>query len=534
MTDTGRPAIVIAATPTPNGDLHVGHLAGPYLAGDIYARYLRSTGRPVRYATCTDNSQTYVVSTAARQGIAAEQLCARSTEAIQRSLQAMGISMAPLPPIDDRYRQCVLDFVTDLHAAGVLRTRTVKLPYCETAGYLYDGLVTGYCPTCLAVSSGGACEECGHPNNYDELLEPTAAVGPAGSPVTYREHTILTLPMEEYRDRLTDYFTARQGSWRPHPMQLVRELLAGPLPEIPITVPGSWGIPAPFSPTPGQVLYPWIEGVPAAIYASWWAGADPAEPVDASWRSEAGAELVYFHGFDNTYHWAVMDLVMLMAHGERYQLPEVTVCNEFYELDGAKFSTSRNHLIRAIDLVSEVPRDLVRFYLAFTAPENQRTNFTRDELHQVTERCLVQPWNALADAVSLLGMSGDRTPLPTTPDGRRRAAALAERIRACYQLPGLSIARAARTVADQLARLRADADSDKAPGDLLLQARTLLACAAPILIDLAEQASASGIDLGLAADQPASIIAFELPRLAYPSGAGHGSQTRSPALDGAV
>jgi methionyl-tRNA synthetase len=229
-----------------------------------------------------------------------------------------------------------------------------------------------------------------------------------------------------------------------------------------------------------------------------------------------------------------MDLVMLMAHGERYQLPEVTVCNEFYELDGAKFSTSRNHLIRAIDLVSEVPRDLVRFYLAFTAPENQRTNFTRDELHQVTERCLVQPWNALADAVSLLGMSGDRTPLPTTPDGRRRAAALAERIRACYQLPGLSIARAARTVADQLARLRADADADKAPGDLLLQARTLLACAAPILIDLAEQAAASGIDLRLAADQPASITAFELPRLAYPSRAGHGSQTRSPALDGAV
>jgi methionyl-tRNA synthetase len=531
---TGRPAIVIAATPTPNGDLHVGHLAGPYLAGDIFARYLRSIGRPVRYATATDDSQTYVLTTAARQGISPEQLCAKSTAAIQRSIEAMGISMAPLPPIDEGYRRWVLEFVSNLHTAGALHTRTVRLPYSETAGYLYDGLLSGYCPTCLAGSSGGACEDCGHPNNYDELLEPTAVLDPDGPPVSYREHTILTLPMENYRDRLAEYFTTRAGSWRPHPMQLVRELLAGPLPEIPITVPGNWGIAAPFAPTPGQVLYPWVEGVAAAIYASWYAGADRSGPVDAGWRADTGVELVYFHGFDNTYHWSVMDLVMLMAHGERYQLPEVTICNEFYELDGAKFSTSRNHLIRGIELLAEVPRDLVRFYLALTAPENQRTNFTVDELCRVTEQRLVQPWNSLADAVSLLGMSGDRTPLPISPDGRRRATALAERITSCYRLPGFSIARAARTVAEQLDRLRAEADADRPPGDLLLQARTLLACAAPILIDLAEQATAGGIDLRPAVEQPTSITAFELPRLAYPAGAGQDTPTRSPALDGAV
>lgn len=531
MTGSDRPAILIAATPTPNGDLHVGHLAGPYLAGDIYARYLRSTGRPVRYATCTDDSQTYVLTTAARQGVSPQQLCTTSTAAIQRSLDAMGISMAPLPPIDDSYRRWITEFITGLNDAGRLRTRTVRLPYSETAGYLYDGLLSGRCPTCLASSSGGGCEDCGHPNNYDELLAPSAVLDPSG-PVSYREQTILVLPMEEYRDRLTEYFAARQGDWRQHPKQFVRELLAGPLPEIPITVPGSWGIPAPFAPTEGQIIYPWAEGVAAAIYASWCAGPDRDGPVDAGWRAETGVELVYFHGFDNTYHWSVMDLTLLMAHGEKYQLPELTICNEFYELDRAKFSTSRNHLIRGIELLTEVPRDLVRFYLALTAPENQRTNFTFGELCQITERRLVQPWNALADAVSLLGMAEDQ-PLPTTPDGRHRATLLARRITACYQLAGFSIARAANTIADQLGRLRAEADSGQAPGDLLLQVRTLLACAAPILTDLAEQASANGLELSLA-DHPTSIAAFELPRLAYPSGAGQDAPTRSPALDGAV
>src|SRR5205823_3649114 len=37
-------ALVIPAPPTPNGDLHVGHLSGPYLAADFYARFLKMRG----------------------------------------------------------------------------------------------------------------------------------------------------------------------------------------------------------------------------------------------------------------------------------------------------------------------------------------------------------------------------------------------------------------------------------------------------------------------------------------------------------
>jgi methionyl-tRNA synthetase len=530
---TDRPVIVIAATPTPNGDLHVGHLAGPYLAGDIYARYLRAAGRSVIYTTCTDNSQTYVVSTAVRQGITPAQLCERSTAAIQKSLDAMGISMSQLPPIDERYQAAVLQFATDLHATGRLRLRTVRLPYLKaTDSYLYDGLVSGFCPTCLAPSCGGGCEDCGHPNNFDELLEPSSSTDPSAE-VSYHEHQILVLAMEDFRDRLTEYFQAQEGNWRPHSMQLIRELLARPLPEIPITIPGSWGIVAPFDETAGQVLYPWMEAMPASMYSTWWAAGQPDAPVDELWRAEQDAELVYFHGFDNTYHWGLMDLVLLMAHGERYVLPASNICNEFYDLDGSKFSTSRNHLIRAGELLTEVPRDLVRFFLALTAPETQRTNFTRSALAEVATQRLVEPWNAIADAVSLLSMGSAATPLPTTAEGRQRSAAMVERLRNCYELPGYSVARAAETIAGQLSRLRAALDSGIAPGDLLLQVRTMLAGAAPILIDLAARAADSGIELSF--EQPSSIAPFELPRLAYPTSTEAAvSSTRSPAFDAAV
>ena len=124
---------MIAATPTPNGDLHLGHMAGPYLAGDVYTRYLRADGRPVNHTTCTDDSQTYVVSTAPRQGTTPRS-CARLPPRRSALRWPRWASPSPLPPIDDHYRQCVLDFVTGLHATGRLRERTVRLPYATNAG----------------------------------------------------------------------------------------------------------------------------------------------------------------------------------------------------------------------------------------------------------------------------------------------------------------------------------------------------------------------------------------------------------------
>jgi methionyl-tRNA synthetase len=517
---TGGRTIVVAATPTSNGDLHLGHMAGPYLAGDIYARYLRAAGRPVVYTTCTDDSQSYVVSTAHRQGTTPAALCARSTAAIERSLRAMGISMAGLPPVDDRYRSSVLDFVTALHKAGRFRLRTVRLPFATNAGrYLFDGLVAGSCPVCLADSCGGACEACGHPNNFDELLEPRYTVDPT-DPVTYREHTILVLPLEAYRDRLTAYYAAQRGRWRTHAMHLVHELLARPLPDLPVTFPAEWGVPAPFPETPGQVLYPWVEAMPAVMYSTWWSEARqdaPTPAVDEHWRAEHGAEVVYFHGYDNVYHWGLVDLVLLMAHGDRYVTPVANVCNEFYDLGGEKFSTSRNHLIWTVDLLAEVPRDLVRFYLALTAPEQQRTNYSTETMRDTVTRQLVEPWNALAGAVSRAVAEADRTAaLATTPAGRARCAAMLDRFASCYELPGLSVNRAAETVLTQLARLRRLAETAGArvaPGDLLLEVRTLLAGAAPILVDVAERADESNVDLRLTVDPPEALGVFELPRL---------------------
>ncbi|MER7460419.1 class I tRNA ligase family protein [Micromonospora sp. NPDC126480] len=519
--DPRRPAVIVAATPTPNGDLHLGHLAGPYLAADVYARHLRSTGRPVVYTTCTDDSQSYVLATARRQGVPPQHLAATSTAAIARSLDALGISTGGLPPIGDTYRRTVVDFVSALHAAGRLRRRRVRLPYARNAGvHLYDGLLSGTCPTCLSESSGGACEACGHPNTFDELLDVRYSLDP-DDPVEPREVEILVLPTEGYRDRLTEYYARHTPGWRPHARQLIAELLAGPLSDIPVTVPGTWGIPAPFPETPGQILYPWIEAMPASIYSTWWSrsrSTAAADEVDAHWRAATDTELVYFHGYDNVYHWGLVDLVMLMAHGDRYVLPSANVCNEFYELAGAKFSTSRNHLVRGHEVLADVPRDLLRFYLALTAPEYQRTTFDRAALPSIVQNRLVDPWNRLSRALDgVLDAAGVPDRLPASAEGRRRATTIADRFRTWYELPAFSLGQLADTLGTQVGRLAAEAESlagTAGVGDLVVQVRALIAGAAPLLIDTAAIAHGDGWGGPDPAAAPETVAALRLPPLA--------------------
>lgn len=526
-----RRVVIIGPPPTPNGDLHVGHIAGPYMAADVHARYLRAAGRPVLYVTGTDDSQTYVVASAARHGTTPESLAERCTRDIQLTLEAIGIVVDGFAPFDDGYRASVLDFVNRLHAAGRLRPRDVLLPYSERLGqFLVEGLVAGTCPVCLAISRGGLCEGCGHPNNFDELIDMSSTMDPSDR-VTVREARILVLPLEEYREQLTAFHESKQSTWRPHIVQLMRELLARPLPDFAITYPLDWGIPAPFPETPGQVLNAWAEGMPASMYCTEFAqrrmGERPAG-YDDLWRAENDVQLVYFLGFDNAYFWAMTHLALLLAHDGRYVLPDAIVCNEFYELENEKFSTSRGHVIWTRDLLREVPRDLVRFHLALTAPEHSRTNFSRGALDKITRTRLVEPWNALAAAVgeAAAALGAEQAMLPVSEGARVRSRAIVDRFASCYELDSYSLTRAADLIVQHVGRLQLEAsalasgpaDRETARcrlGDLVAELRTLIVAASPILIDLAgASADAGGLDGCLTDGVSRRVVSpFAVPRL---------------------
>lgn len=480
--------LIISPAPTANGDLHLGHLAGPFLAADVHARYLRATGRDVLLATGFQDTSTYVVTTAHRLGMEPGALVARSAEQIESTLAAAGIGVDGYTGDEDRFVKTVLAFVERLHAAGKFELRAMKFPYSPATGrYLVDGFVRGGCPLCLAEGCAGLCESCGHPIAAGDLIDPKSTLDP-DDPLELREAHVLVLPMERYREGIRAHFAEHGKAMRPHMAQAIREMLSRPLPDYPVTYPISWGIPAPFPEVAGQTINPNAEPAAWSIYCAALSAERrglPSAVDDELWLADAGTKVVYFLGFDNTYPFAVAAVAMLLATDGRYLLPEEFITNEFYELDNSKFSTSRGHVVWGRDLVAQVPRDLVRFHLAATSPENQRTDFSHAALARVTSTRLVEPWNEVAARVD--GFAG-RGPLPVSERSRAAAARIVERFAACYELDCFSLTRATEVLTDQLARLARWSVRPGEEGDFCHEVEVVLRCAAPILIDLAAEA----------------------------------------------
>jgi methionyl-tRNA synthetase len=508
---THQRLMVIAPGPTANGDLHLGHLAGPFLAADICARYARAAGQEVLFGTGIHSTQNYIVTTARRLGIQPEDLRVRSAGQVEETLGTVGVEPDGFVRFDDRYVKTVMNFFDRLHTLGKLHLRPVRFPFSVNTGeYLTDAYVRGGCPVCLAEGCAGLCESCGHWVASGDLIDPRSTLHPDDT-VELRDVEVLVLPLEEHREGLVDYFAELGATMRPRMAQLIEEMLARPLPDYPITLPITWGIEAPFPEVAGQVIYSDAETIAWSMHCTALSAERRGAVLstdDELWLADAGTKVVFFLGSDASSAFAVVGVAMLLALGD-YVLPAQFVTNEFYELDNDKFSTSRGHLVTGRQLAAQVPRDLVRFYLAATSPEFQRTNFTRDALVRVTERRLVGPWNRVVDKVDAWV---DRGPLPVSDRSRAAAALMVERFTAAYDTRWFSMTAAAFTLTEQLARLARWEVTPEQAGDFCHEADVLLRCAAPILIDLAERALP---DLAIRAEPSATqFLPVRLPKLA--------------------
>ncbi|WP_433260855.1 class I tRNA ligase family protein [Actinosynnema sp. CS-041913] len=479
--------VVISPAPTANGDLHVGHLAGPFLAADVCVRFARSLNREALLATGMHFTQNYVVTTAKRLGVDPEELRLRSADEVSRTLAALGIDIDAFGCVDDRFVKMVVNFYDRLRAKDKLVLKSVKLPYSSATGeFLTDSYVRGTCPFCLAENCAGLCESCAHPILPGDLIDPRSTLDP-DDPVTYREARVLVFPVEDYRAELEEYFARQRPRMRPRMALLIDKLLSEPLVDAIITQPITWGIPAPFPDTTGQVVYADLEGMPWSMYCTALAAEAHGAVLSADdelWLAGSGTRVVYFLGTDAVYPFAVVGTAMLIALGD-YVLADQWVSNEFYELSNEKFSTSRGHVISGRDLVAEVPRDLVRFHLSVTGPEFQRTDFTREALDRITTLRLVDPWNRVVDKVDEWVGQG---PFPVSAASRAVGYRIFERFRDDFDLAHFSLTHAAHTITEQLARLDRRQVTAEDVGDFCYEVEVFLRCAAPILIDLAAEA----------------------------------------------
>ncbi|MFG2922627.1 class I tRNA ligase family protein [Streptomyces sp. NPDC048305] len=480
MTTEPRRFLVTATPPTTNGDLHVGHLSGPYLGADVFSRAQRLTGHTALYASGGDDHQTYVVTTAQRLGVDPVALAARCNDEITGTLELADVAIDAFTRPDDAYREEIREFFAGLYRAGRLVPRTWTFPYCaETGRYLLEAFATGFCPECLAGTCGAICENCGHPNDAGSLLFPEGTGAGEGSTQEPREVEILVLPLEEYRERFTEFYRRRRSTMRPHVLRFVDEMLSRPLPDFPVSYPADWGIPVGIEGFEGQVINVWAEMLPGLRHMAEAARADRTPETPAGvWDKGSGFELVQFLGYDNTFYFSFAHLGLAFAHGGLIE-PTAIVTNEFYHLDGAKFSTSRRHLIWARDLVGKYGPDNVRFHLALGNPEHQPADFTEAGFLETVRTRLHEPLRRIT--AELAAHTG--RPVTAGPGTEALLDRYRDRMRRAYTLETFSMRLAAETTANLLVLLASRASDD--PGLATAGLRVLATQASPLVPGLA-------------------------------------------------
>lgn len=451
------PILVTAAPPTPNGDMHLGHLAGPYLSADFYTRYARLRGRQAAYACGSDDHCMYVQAKGRQMGLDGWQAADHFVAAITESLESAGLDLAVFmrPAQSEHFEPMVQDLFAKLQAAGQLERRRQPCLYSEQLDrYLFEADVSGRCPHCDHGMVGITCEECGRICDATELVEPRCTH--TGETPVERPCTRLVFPLSRWAEPLRAYL---QKATMPGRLRAFCEKqLADGLPDVPISHVSDWGIPVPVEDPElaGQTLYVWFEMAARYLaYAQHVAeGQGEEEGYGHYWRRK-DASIVQFFGFDNSFWYTLMLPALYMAYDPTLRLPTAFVTNEFYRLEGQKFSTSRGHAILGRSLLAAAPRDAVRFYLAYSCPERTQESFTVAEFEATVERELVgrwQPW--LGGLVAKVHTEFDAE-VPATGDWtaeqlafQRRLERLAEDVVEAYEPAGFSPQRITRLACD--------------------------------------------------------------------------------------
>ncbi|MFQ5637980.1 MAG: methionine--tRNA ligase [bacterium] len=368
--------LVTSALPYANGPLHLGHLAGAYLPADIYVRYQRLKGHDVVYICGSDEHGVAITIRAEQENLTPRAIIDRFHELIKRNFERFGISF-------DNYSRTSLpihhetgqEFFLDLYNKGILKKKKSKQFYDEQADmFLPDRYVEGTCPICsFAEARGDQCESCGSDLNQTDLIDPISKV--TGKTPVVRETYHWYFPLGDFQERLKQLLD-KHPEWKENVKNYCYGWLKQGLKDRAVTRDLDWGIKVPLPEAGNKVIYVWFEAVLGYISSTKeWARkiGEPARWKDY-WQNEK-CRLIHFIGKDNIVFHAIMFPAILMAK-EGYALPDNVPANEFLNLEGGKFSTSRNHAVWLEQYLDKFPPDPMRYCLAAISPETKDSDFS--------------------------------------------------------------------------------------------------------------------------------------------------------------
>ena len=404
--------LTAVAWPYANGPRHIGHVAGFGVPSDVFSRYQRMAGHRVLMVSGTDEHGTPILVQADQEGVTPRQAVDRYSRMIAEDLQKLGLSYDLFTrTTTGNHYAVVQEMFLGLFKNGYVFPQVQLGAISPSTGRtLPDRYIEGICPICgYPHARGDQCDNCGNQLDPSDLIEPRSRIN--GETPLFVETEQYFLDLAAFAGVLGDWMQ-KQTHWRPNVRRFSLNLLNDLKPRA-ITRDLDWGVPVPLEgwrDRPDKKLYVWFDAVIGYLSASieWAARTGDPDAWRPFWQSP-DARGYYFMGKDNiVFHTEIWPAILFgySGQGDRggtpgsygaLEVPYEVVSSEFLQMEGRKFSSSRNVVIYVRDVLSRYDPDALRYYLAVAGPETQDTDFTWAEFLRRNNDELVAGWGNLVN-----------------------------------------------------------------------------------------------------------------------------------------
>lgn len=379
---------VTAALPYANGPLHLGHVAGVYLPADIFVRFLRMKNEDVAFVCGSDEHGAAITLRAKKEGTTPQAIVDKYHGINKKAFSDFDISFDIYTRTStDLHKETAQDYFKVLNDKGSFIKKKTEQYYDEEFNqFLADRYITGTCPSCSNEGAyGDQCEKCGSDLSPTDLINPISTL--SGKTPTLKETSHWFLPMDQHEAWLKEWikegtFEGKQlhnpKDWRNQVNGQCMSWIDGGLHPRAMTRDLDWGVKVPVEGADGKVLYVWLDAPIGYISAT----KEWAAKHDKNWKDywTGDSKLVHFIGKDNIVFHAIIFPILLKEHGG-FVLPDNVPAYEFLNLEGDKFSTSRNWAVWLHEFMEANPdkKDELKYVLTSIAPESKDAEFTWKE-----------------------------------------------------------------------------------------------------------------------------------------------------------
>ncbi|MFC5147473.1 methionine--tRNA ligase [Streptomyces aureoversilis] len=377
--------LITSALPYINGIKHLGNMVGSMLPADVYARYLRQTGRETLFICATDEHGTPAELGAKELGLPVADFCAQQHDAQKAvydgfalSFDYFGRSSSP------ENHEITQHFARQLQKNGFIEERSIRQVYSLADGrFLPDRYIVGTCPHCgYDKARGDQCENCTRVLDPTDLIDARSAIS-GSSELEVRETKHLFLLQSKLQGEVEAWIDEHGKDWPVLASSIARKWLTEGLNDRAITRDLDWGVPVPADTWPelaaeGKVFYVWFDAPVEYIGATKeWAGQDPENRDWKSWWYEAtDVRYTQFMGKDNVPFHTVMFPATQLGTREPWKKVDYVKAFNWLNYYGGKFSTSQKRGVFTHDALALLPADYWRYFMMANAPESDDTSFT--------------------------------------------------------------------------------------------------------------------------------------------------------------